>query len=63
MFDTDLLIIGSGLAGLWAAIAAKEGGVEKVAIVDKGSIGKPSVEFEPVPLSSYRYQPGKQDRS
>ena len=43
MFDTDLLIIGSGFAGLWAAIAAKDGGVENVAIVDKGSIGLSSM--------------------
>jgi succinate dehydrogenase/fumarate reductase flavoprotein subunit len=43
MLDTDLLIIGSGFAGLWAAIAARGSGVENVAIVDKGSIGLSSM--------------------
>lgn len=36
---TDLLVIGSGFAGLWAAITARERGVADIAIVDKGSIG------------------------
>ncbi|CAG0968637.1 Fumarate reductase flavoprotein subunit [Myxococcaceae bacterium] len=40
--DSDLLIVGSGYAGLWAAIAAREAGVERVAIVDKASIGMSS---------------------
>ncbi len=39
MIETDLLIIGSGFAGLWAAIAAKDNGVENVTLVDKGAIG------------------------
>ncbi len=32
--ETDLLIVGSGFAGLWAAISAREAGVERVAVVD-----------------------------
>ncbi len=40
--DTDLLIIGSGFAGLWAAISAREAGVERVAVVDKASIAMSS---------------------
>ncbi len=38
MIDTDLLIIGSGFAGLWAAIAARDAGVERVLLVDKAAI-------------------------
>jgi succinate dehydrogenase/fumarate reductase flavoprotein subunit len=33
--ETDVLILGGGVTGLWAAIKAKEH-VEKVTIVDKG---------------------------
>ncbi|MCP4751481.1 MAG: FAD-binding protein [Proteobacteria bacterium] len=40
---TDLLIVGSGFAGLWAAIAARDQGLKNVTLVDKGSIGKSSV--------------------
>ncbi len=36
---TDLLIIGSGFAGLWAAVTAQAGGVKRIAVADKGSIG------------------------
>jgi len=35
---TDLLIIGGGFGGLFAAIKAKQNGVREVAIVDKGSV-------------------------
>lgn len=35
----DLLIIGSGFAGLWAAITARSRGVRDIAIVDKSAIG------------------------
>jgi succinate dehydrogenase/fumarate reductase flavoprotein subunit len=40
-FDTDVLVIGSGLAGLWAAIRARDF-VNKVLVVDKGYAGKTS---------------------
>jgi len=36
---TDLLIIGSGLAGSFAAIKAKETGAKRVTVVSKGKIG------------------------
>ena len=39
---TDLLIVGSGFAGLWAAISAREAGVGRVAIVDKAAIAMSS---------------------
>ncbi len=42
MIKTDLLIIGSGFAGLLAAITARDQGVKNIAIVDKGSVGKSS---------------------
>ena len=40
--ETDLLIVGSGFAGLWAAISAREGGVPRVAVVDKAAIAMSS---------------------
>ncbi|MCX7710979.1 MAG: FAD-binding protein [Clostridia bacterium] len=40
--DTDLLVIGSGLGGLWSAWAALDSGLNRVAIVDKCSIGESS---------------------
>jgi succinate dehydrogenase / fumarate reductase flavoprotein subunit len=40
--DTDLLIVGSGFAGLWAAISARQAGVERVAVVDKAAIAMSS---------------------
>jgi fumarate reductase flavoprotein subunit len=40
--ETDLLIVGSGFAGLWAAISARQAGVERVTIVDKAAIAMSS---------------------
>lgn len=40
--ETDVLVIGSGFAGLWAAITARVSGVERVAILDKGDIARSS---------------------
>ncbi len=40
--ETDLLIVGSGFAGLWAAIAAREAGVPRVSITDKAAIAMSS---------------------
>ena len=40
--ESDLLIIGSGFAGLWAAVSAREAGVKRVTVVDKASIGMSS---------------------
>ena len=37
--ETDVLVIGGGMAGLFAAIKAREKGVD-VAIIDKGFVGK-----------------------
>jgi succinate dehydrogenase/fumarate reductase flavoprotein subunit len=34
--DTDILVIGGGLAGSFAAIKAKEAGIERVTLVSKG---------------------------
>ncbi|MBW2609293.1 MAG: FAD-dependent oxidoreductase [Deltaproteobacteria bacterium] len=41
--DTDILVIGGGLAGSFAAIKAKEAGIERVTLVSKGTIGKDSI--------------------
>ncbi len=40
---TDILVIGGGLAGVFAAIKARETGAEKVTVVSKGKLGKDSV--------------------
>jgi succinate dehydrogenase/fumarate reductase flavoprotein subunit len=40
---TDLLIIGTGLAGLWAAVAARDAGVARVTLMDKGAFGRSSM--------------------
>jgi succinate dehydrogenase/fumarate reductase flavoprotein subunit len=37
--ETDVLIIGGGIAGTWAALRAKQKGV-KVTLVDKGMVGR-----------------------
>jgi len=39
-FSTDLLIIGGGAAGCFAALKAREAGVQDILIVDKGHVGK-----------------------
>ncbi len=36
---TDILVIGSGIAGMMAAIEARKGGAD-VALVSKGALGK-----------------------
>jgi len=41
--ETDLLIIGGGLSGAFAAIKAREAGCEKVMVVSKGMLGKDSI--------------------
>jgi succinate dehydrogenase / fumarate reductase, flavoprotein subunit len=38
--STDLLIIGGGAAGCFAALKAREAGVQEILIVDKGHVGK-----------------------
>lgn len=42
MIECDVLVIGSGFAGLWAAITAADAGAERVAVVDKGAIAMSS---------------------
>ena len=41
--ETDLLVIGGGLAGAFAAIKAREAGCERVTVVSKGRLGKDSI--------------------
>lgn len=41
--ETDVLIIGGGIAGTFAAIKAKEAGIKKVTLVDKGQFGKSGI--------------------
>lgn len=40
IIETEVLVIGGGLAGAYAAIKAKERGAQKVLIVDKSYVGK-----------------------
>ena len=37
--EVDLVIVGTGLGGLWAAVTAAEEGVKRIAVVDKGAVG------------------------
>ncbi|MEW6078466.1 MAG: FAD-binding protein [Thermodesulfobacteriota bacterium] len=39
VFEADLVIVGTGLGGLWAAVTAAEEGIKRIAIVDKGGLG------------------------
>lgn len=41
--ETDVVIVGSGIAGLWAAIKASDSGAKSVTVVDKGAIGFSSI--------------------
>ena len=41
VIDTDVLIIGGGIAGLWCALTARDF-VDRVILVDKGFVGKTS---------------------
>ncbi len=41
--DTEILVLGGGLAGTFAAIKAKEAGVRKVTLVSRGNLGKDGV--------------------
>jgi succinate dehydrogenase/fumarate reductase flavoprotein subunit len=41
--ETDLLIIGGGIAGAFAAIKAREAGCERVTLVSKGKLGRDSI--------------------
>ena len=41
--ETDILVIGGGLAGSFAAIKAREAGIDKVTLVSKGKLGKDSI--------------------
>jgi len=43
VFETDVLVIGGGIAGAFAAIKAKEAGIDKVTLVSKGKLGKDSI--------------------
>ncbi|NTU88666.1 MAG: FAD-binding protein [Actinobacteria bacterium] len=51
--DADLLIIGSGYAGLWALMTAHEKGVANIAVMDKGAIGHSSVASLTLGTSAY----------
>lgn len=53
--DTDVLVVGGGLAGLWAALKARESGL-RVCLVDKAQVGTSGCsywgggrQFAPVP--------------
>jgi succinate dehydrogenase/fumarate reductase flavoprotein subunit len=43
LLETDVLVIGGGLAGATAALKAKESGISRVMLVSKGKMGKDSV--------------------
>jgi succinate dehydrogenase/fumarate reductase flavoprotein subunit len=37
--ETDLVVVGTGLGGLWAAVTAADEGMKRIAVVDKGGLG------------------------
>jgi succinate dehydrogenase/fumarate reductase flavoprotein subunit len=41
--ETDVMVIGGGLAGAFAAIKAKESGTERVMLISKGKLGKDGI--------------------
>ena len=41
--ETDVLVIGAGLAGAFAAIKAKASGAKKVTLISKGTLGKDGI--------------------
>jgi len=41
--ESDVLVIGGGLAGAFAAIKAKESGAERVTLISKGKLGKDGI--------------------
>ena len=41
--ETDVMVIGAGLAGAFAAIKAKESGAERVTLISKGNLGKDGI--------------------
>lgn len=41
--EADVLIVGSGIAGLWAALEASDAGASNIVVVDKGAIGFSSI--------------------
>jgi succinate dehydrogenase/fumarate reductase flavoprotein subunit len=43
VMETDVLVVGGGIAGAFAAIKAKEANVEKVTLITKGMLGKDSI--------------------
>ena len=43
-FDTDVLIIGDGIAATFAAIKAREQGA-KLTLVDKGYVGRSGLKY------------------
>ena len=51
----DLLIIGSGFAGMWAAIAAYDSGIRDIAIVDKASVGRSGMSRMCAGATIYRF--------
>jgi len=59
--DSDILIVGSGLAGLWAAHSALEAGAKTVVVVDKGSIGESSQSRMSAGATLYMTNPGHLD--
>ena len=37
--EADLVVVGTGLGGLWAAVTAADQGMQRIAVVDKGGLG------------------------
>ncbi len=56
---TDVLVLGGGIAGCFAAIKAKESGLD-VVMVDKGNVGRSGLSHQMSGVLTY-FNPGKDD--
>lgn len=58
VIETDILVIGGGLAGAFAAVKAREAGARKVTLVSKGKLGKDSVSTFAAGVWAGGFHPG-----
>ncbi|MFC1903049.1 FAD-binding protein [Chloroflexota bacterium] len=62
MIETDLLVIGGGLAGTFAAIKAKEASTGRVTLVSKGKLGKDGISTFAAGVWPMSFFPEEDDR-
>src|SRR4051812_38089249 len=60
--DADVLVIGGGPAGAWAALTASRGGARRVVLVDKGYCGT-SGATAPANTGAWYIAPGEREQA